>query len=165
MNCKKVQELILTDYLDNELKAYARDEIKAHLASCSRCREFEQAAQRDAHGLFRGLGPVQPPESVWQNIKGAIQQKQQQSVPVFLERLFDLVRESFVVRRPAYAFATAFTVILTVVFFMGQPARQKMLVKDYLIQKSAFMVALNKAPNGEIDSVVDFNTAIEQYLF
>jgi predicted anti-sigma-YlaC factor YlaD len=165
MNCKRVKELIMTDYRDGEGSESVRKQIVSHLSACTDCRVYEQTVRQNADRLFKDLDPVQPPEAVWHNIREAVNEDRSQAAPSFLERVFDFVRESFVVRKPAYAFATVFTVILVTVFYWGSPVRQHMLVKDYLSQKSAFMVALNDAPNGELDKVANFNTAIEQYLF
>jgi anti-sigma factor RsiW len=165
MNCKRIQEIIITDYLDGEASLPVQGRIKAHITVCARCRAFEQDVRQNADMLSKSAGPVQPPDAVWQRIREVINEEQSQEAPSFLERLFDSLRESFSVRRPAYAFAAALTVILVTAVFWGSPLRQQMLVKDYLSQKSAFMVALNRATNGELDQVAEFNTAIEQYLF
>ncbi|MFA5099421.1 MAG: zf-HC2 domain-containing protein [Candidatus Omnitrophota bacterium] len=165
MNCKRIQEIIMTDYLDGEASLPLQDQIKEHIASCAQCRAFEQNVRRNAQHLFKDISPVQPPDAVWHRIKEAINEGQTRNAPSFLERFLDSLRESFIVRRPAYAFAAAFTIILMVVVFMGSPFRQQMLVKDYLSRKSAFMLAMNSAPNGELDNAANFNTAIEEYLF
>jgi anti-sigma factor RsiW len=165
MNCKKIQELIMTDHIDGEASSTVEDLIKAHLSGCADCRAFEQAVRQKTEMLFRNAGPVQPPAEVWQNIKEAIQEDPVQYAPSFLERLFDFMRENFSVRRPAYALATAFTVILAIGIFLQSPLRRQMLVKDYLSQESAFMVAMNGSLNGDLDKVADFDTTIEKYLF
>jgi predicted anti-sigma-YlaC factor YlaD len=165
MNCKRIQELIMTDYMDGEASGSVESRIKAHLSDCADCRAFEQSLCRKSEMLFKNAHPVQPPPEVWQKIKEAVREDQTQYAPSFLERLFDFLRESFAVRRPAYALATAFTVILVVGIFLQSPLRKQMIVKDYLSQSSAFMVAMNGPLNGDLDKVTDFNTAIEQYLF
>ena len=165
MNCTNAQDLIITDYYDGRASELTQDQIKTHVLTCADCRAFEQAFRKNADMLFKNLGPEQPPAEVWERIHATIMQKRLLQEPSFIERLLVFLRESFIVRRPAYAIATAFTVILATVVFLGSPLRQQMLVKDYLSQKSAFMIAMNSASNGELDKVADFNTAIEQYLF
>jgi anti-sigma factor RsiW len=165
MNCRKIQERIMTDYMDGEASAAIANQIKEHLAACAGCAAFEQRVRQKAVQPFKNVEPVQPPGEIWQRIQDAIKEEEPEYAPSFLERLFDFLRESFVVRRPAYALATAFTVILVTIVYLQSPFRQQMLVKDYLGNKSAFMVAMNKAPNGDLDKVADFNTAIEEYLF
>jgi predicted anti-sigma-YlaC factor YlaD len=170
MNCKKIQELIITDYHDNETSGLLQRQVDEHVATCADCRAFEQAVRRNSDMLFKDLGQVQPPEAVWHKIRDSINEEQYQKAPAYVgpslfERMLDFLRESFIVKRPAYALATVLSVILITVVFWRSPLRQQMLVKDYLSQKSAFMVAMNSAPNGEIDKVAEFNTAIEQYLF
>jgi predicted anti-sigma-YlaC factor YlaD len=165
MNCKRIQELIVTDYLDGEAPGSLRAKIESHVSACAGCRAFEQSVRRNEDLLSRNFHPVQPPEEVWRNVRAAVSAEDTAEAPVFLERVLDLIRGSFFVRQPAYAFATVFTVLLVAVVVLGSPLRRQMLVKDYLSQKSAFMVALNSPPNGELDKVADFGTAIEQYLF
>jgi anti-sigma factor RsiW len=165
MNCKRIQELILTDYMDGEASGKVESMIKSHLSECAACRAFEESARVKSEMLFRDAGPVQPPADVWQNIKEAIREDRAAYSPSLIERLSGLLRESFAVRRPAYALATAFTLMLVIGIFLQSPLRRQMLVKDYLIQKSAFMVAMNEPVNGDLDKVADFDTAIEKYLF
>jgi predicted anti-sigma-YlaC factor YlaD len=165
MNCKRIKELILTDYIDGETSEPVESLVKAHLSDCADCRAYEQGVRQRSSMLFKNVGPEQPPAEVWQKIREAIKEDQTQYAPSFLERLFDLLRESFAVRRPAYALATVFTVILVIGIFLQSPLRKQMLVKDYLSQSSAFMVAMNGSLNGDLDKVTDFNTAIERYLF
>jgi len=165
MNCKKVQELILTDYIDNEASEKVRDLIKAHIASCEACRVFEQAVRQRAGGVFRDTGPVEPPAEIWHRIQDALREERLQETPSYLERMLNAARESFFFRRPAYAFATALTVLLVIAAFGGVPLRRQMLVRDYLNQKTSFMIAMNDPANGETDRVVEFETAIERYLF
>ena len=45
-NCKKSQELMLTDYLDDQMTAKEKARIEEHLESCRKCREFSIAARK-----------------------------------------------------------------------------------------------------------------------
>jgi len=166
MNCKKAQDFILTDYIDQESSSSDQEGVKAHLASCEKCREFERKVRSNCCEAFRNAVPVEPPAEVWNRIRDAIGQGQRPSVVrTYLDLVFDFLRESFFARRPAYAFAAAFTVIFAVIAVWGPPMRRHMLARDYLAQKVSFMTALNSPSNGEIDAAVGFNTAIEEYLF
>lgn len=166
MDCKKAQDLILTDYIDQEASLSVQESVRAHLASCEKCRAFEQEVRAHASEDLRNAGHIEPPAEVWNRIRDAIGQEQRPSgVPAYVDRMFDFLRESFFARRPAYAFATAFTVMLAAIAVWGLPMRRQMLARDYLVQKTSFMIALNSPANGETDAAVDFNTAIEEYLF
>ena len=46
MNCKKAQELMLTDYLDDEISEKEKARIEEHLESCQKCREFSIDAKK-----------------------------------------------------------------------------------------------------------------------
>ena len=45
MNCKKIQEWILTDYLDGEMSQDQKDVLEKHISSCSECKRFLFAAK------------------------------------------------------------------------------------------------------------------------
>ncbi len=65
MNCRTVQELLLTEYLDGEGPAGQRARVEAHLRVCDRCRAVEAAVRQRLVEPFNALGRVTVPESVW----------------------------------------------------------------------------------------------------
>jgi len=166
MDCKKIQEIIMTDYIDAEASKTLREEIEAHLKTCEGCREFEQVLRERVSEPFRKSEEVKPPEEVWQRIKETIEEEQaEECAPSLLERLLDLMRNSLPARRPAFAFSTAISVILIALFFSVGPFHKQQLVKDYIEEKAEFMVSLNRPVNGDLERDLSFNTAIERYLF
>ena len=166
MDCKKIQEIIMTDYIDRETSKTLREEIEAHLKTCEGCRKFEQVLRERVSNPLRKLEQVKPPEEVWQRIKETIEEEQaEQYAPSFLERLLDFLRNSFPVRKPVFAFSTAISVILIALFFSVGPFHKQQLVKDYIEEKAEFMVSLNRPVNGDLERDLSFNTAIERYLF
>ena len=63
MDCKKTEEIILTDYVDGRLEGRSLEDLEAHLASCNNCRAFAS----EAGGLsaeFRKAGHMTPPAGV-----------------------------------------------------------------------------------------------------
>ena len=52
MKCKKIQEIILTDYLDGQLDEKQRSSLGRHLAECKSCKEFSTYAVKNIAGLF-----------------------------------------------------------------------------------------------------------------
>ncbi|MBM4128995.1 MAG: zf-HC2 domain-containing protein, partial [Nitrospira sp.] len=62
MNCEKIQELILTDYLDGEIDKRQEEFIKQHLATCIGCQEFLSIAQKTVVEPFLNAGKVTPDE-------------------------------------------------------------------------------------------------------
>jgi anti-sigma factor RsiW len=166
MDCKKIQELIMTDYIDAEASEPLRKEIETHLKTCEGCREFEQALRERVSNPFRKLEETKPPEEIWQRIKETIEDEQaEQYAPPLLERLLDFLRNSFTARRPVFAFSTAISVIVVALFFLAGPFHKQQLVKDYIEEQAEFMVSLNRPVNGDLDQDFSFGTAIERYLF
>jgi len=166
MDCKRLRELIMTDYMDAEASEPLRKEVEAHLRTCAGCRQFEQALREKVSNPFRKLEEVRPPEEVWQRIKESIEEEQaEQCAPSLLERLLDFLRNSFPARRPVYAFSTVISVILVVMFFSFGPFHKQQLVKDYIEEQAEFMVSLNRPVNGDLEQDFSFGTAIEKYLF
>jgi len=75
MKCKRARDLILSDYIDGELKGSLRIELEQHLAGCGDCRRFKEIAEKKAAAPFRSSKTIEPPESVWQYIKESIQEE------------------------------------------------------------------------------------------
>jgi anti-sigma factor RsiW len=105
MNCKKAKELILTDYIDNEMGAAQKERLGAHLDDCPGCKVFFETVEHTVVRPFAGAKRVEPPEFIWQEIKGAIMSEQREKPCSFLCVLGRL--ESFLHGfRPALALST-----------------------------------------------------------
>ena len=61
MNCRKIQKLLMTDYIDGELKEKMRIKILNHLAACEECRQFEKTLQKETVSLFKAAEKKTPP--------------------------------------------------------------------------------------------------------
>jgi len=72
MNCKQIKELILTDYLDDELNLVSKGEAEGHIKCCSECAEYLAEVSRSADQLFKSSRPLVVPEWVWSEIKTSI---------------------------------------------------------------------------------------------
>lgn len=72
MNCSKVQELLLTDYIDNELTPKLKGQVDWHLKDCSLCREFSIAVNKSAVHLFKEKEYLDAPSNLWHRIRREI---------------------------------------------------------------------------------------------
>ena len=108
MNCKKVQDLLLADYLDGELTAAPQAEIKKHIDGCVRCQQFEQAIL-ETRVPFKHAPRLQPPDDTWQRIRDSVTRR---SVNNPFARFAHAVRVMTESRKPAFALATVMAVIL-----------------------------------------------------
>ena len=113
MNCEKIQELILTDYLDGQLDAKCKDLVDQHLAGCPGCKEFSGIVGRSVFEPFLKAESLRPPEQVWFSIKENIAAEQPGRSNVFANFLENF-QNSVRIPRPAIAFVTAMTLVIVV---------------------------------------------------
>ncbi|MBI4753334.1 zf-HC2 domain-containing protein [Candidatus Desantisbacteria bacterium] len=117
MNCKKIQKLLITDYLDGELDSGVISRIEQHMADCIHCRQFEQRIVP-----FNGIRHIEPPARVWGSICEKITTEQMLPQGSWFEYLLEQLREFLLIhRRLAFATATAFTImIIALMSIQGQ---------------------------------------------
>ena len=105
MNCKKIQESIITDYIDGQMGDKQIRLVEQHLAHCHACQGYLDSIKNEAVNPFSNAAKIVPDEFLWTQIKRAIEQEQQQQA-----------ENSFVfhIPRPAFAFATAATLVFMI---------------------------------------------------
>lgn len=159
MNCKKARELILTDYIDGELKPELRKEIEGHLHLCKGCRKLLCDLQESAVKPFKQLEELVPPEAVWDNIREAIREKEENvfSLSDWFRQV--LGRISYI-PRPAFAVTMATAVIVMGVFFWWRSSymsRNGMI--DCFVDQASFFS--DSSGDGE---ALDLGTDIEDFF-
>jgi predicted anti-sigma-YlaC factor YlaD len=87
MNCRKIQDIIMTDYIDNELDETARKAIDAHVRQCAECHAVKQALMATVIVPLRGAATVPPPD-MW----AAIQEKEYNRRTVVADGLLSFFR-------------------------------------------------------------------------
>ena len=158
MNCKEIQELIMTDYIDGEIEEKLEKEVREHLKSCSRCQEFEGSLRKEAIEPFKKVEPVSPPEFTWSKIKRRIEEEKTKG---WLAGLGDGLRAIFTIRKPAVAAATIAVVILIIaVIFTQLPFSRRNGLNEYLAEQAEFLSYLDK----EETSSLDLGTNLEEYF-
>lgn len=113
MKCRKVQELILTVYLDDEIDGKQKMLVDEHLALCPECKKFYLETKGTVKDVFERTERLEVPDGVWQKIKGAIIEEKQKKVffvPDFLRIL------SAKLRIPRPVLAVASVAVLLIVF-------------------------------------------------
>lgn len=160
MNCKKVQDLLWTDYIDGQLDVKWKTEVDKHLVNCSSCREFAQLAKQTAVEPFLKIEDIQPPPQIWTKIKEQIQGEERlSSNPVvdFLEQL----KHVLAIPRSALAFALA----LMMVVMVGSFTRFNVQPKTDTTEQIEYLSSLFEAPNDSlIGETGGFGTTVEQYF-
>lgn len=163
MNCKNIQKLITTDYLDNELDAESKQHIEQHLNACQNCREFAETVRATVKQPFEQHKYLRPPQSVWQAISEGLpgKQKHEQSL---LARIGYELTNIFFKRRMALAMATTMFTVVIVAGLLVRPLDKKAALESYFREQAASYSYLHNT-NGDFNAeVVDFGTALEEYF-
>ncbi len=158
MRCKKIQDLIMSGYIDGELKGNLLKRVKEHLNVCEECKQFEQALLKEAVTPFRQAQEIKPPESVWEGIKDAIYTNEER-VSVF-ESLRNGLGYFLHAPKPALVFATAAVIILLAIVFVRGPFGSQGLTGTYLDEQLGVTSYLEVSEAGYLD----FGTTIEEYF-
>lgn len=158
MNCKKMERIILTDYIDGNLKGRALEEVEAHLRSCPGCHALEQEL-RAAGKLFRAVPQETAPAGIWYKIRDEIS-----SAPAgryFPEAVFAHARYYLSHLKPAFVIASAAVLLL-----FALAAVRLMPYRDYLETTTAQddILAISYIGNEENGSEYDFGTSIETFF-
>ena len=139
MECKKVQDRLITEYLDKELGAGERAGIEQHLSGCAPCREFLEVVQKSAVIPFKEAGEMQPESAVWQRIQAKIEVEQARSeggfwklVDIFVSRFPLPACPPSMWRVPVMRVAFAAALILGVVVLAKWPSSFADPVYGYL---------------------------------
>jgi len=116
MNCKRIQEFIITDYIDGQMGIKPESLIDQHLAQCPACSGYLSSIRKVAVNPFVNVSKDVPDQLLWARIKQSIEEDQQQQPeeslkPNFWERLKGAIH----IPRPAFALAT----IVTMIFMIG----------------------------------------------
>ena len=150
MKCEKIEDLVLTDYIDGNLKGEALREVEAHLEACEKCRALADEAI-SAGKIFSAAGKEEAPAGVWRRIEDEIR-------PV---REAPRLRYFFTHMRPAVVMATAAVIIL---FILTAPRIMpgRNTVTGGVTQDD--ILTITSLGDGQDEAESDFGTATEQYF-
>ncbi len=162
MNCKKIKEIVATDYIDGQLDIAVRQEIEKHLTQCKGCREFALELEEESKFLLEGLEQFVPPESVWHNIEDFVTSKREsfdlRSIPA---RVFEFLGGF---RKPAFALASSLVILIVALSILRQPQGGQE-VTAYFEDGAEFIFYLSdESENGFGSESGGFGTAIEEYF-
>ena len=160
MNCKKIQNLLITDYLDGELKDMVLcSRIQQHITNCIHCRQFEQEIQT-IRAPFTKTGHIEPPARVWDGICKKITAEQRLQPASLFEQKLEWLREFLFLRPPVFAAATVLAIVTLALLFMHVPEQHQVKIdaKDMVVENFGVMV------DEENSTIYDFGTDIEEYF-
>ena len=166
MNCKRIRDLIITDYIDKEASEAVQEEIRVHIEVCAGCRAFEQSLREKVSDPLRKMETVTPPESVWQRVREAIDNEEAvRDAPSLLERVSDFLAGAILSHKPGVALSASLVVIFVAAFFVQVSLFRQGTVKDYLREQSDVMQSMSSPVNGELEKDIGFGTSIENVFF
>ncbi len=141
MECKKVQDRLITEYVDKELGPEGNTAVEQHLAACLNCREFFEAVQKSAVVPFKEAGEMQPESTVWQGILKKIEAEPAHSWNWF-GKLADAVVPLLRMPQPVFRAAFVTALILGVVVLARWPSGNADPVYGYIAEQMTFMSGL-----------------------
>ncbi len=160
MKCKEAQELILTDFIDEQLAARQQKQIEAHLKDCPRCREFAAHARKIVAEPFLRAEKIEPPETLWLGIRERLSAERDRTargrIVALLEKLTALVPA------PAAAFALALIFVMT----LAAGVTSKMVISQKkTAERIEYLAYLNRSSTGTSGSTEQgLGTLIEEYF-
>ena len=158
MLCKAIKDLVLTDYLDQQLDGELKGNIESHLATCPDCAAFARDVQKTLADPFKSIVRQKVPERVWESIKANIPVKVSlaDKVTGLLERITPVF--SFPRLSPILAGVAVMLIVGATVFY-GQQAKQ-VRVKEQ-VEYLAYLLTPADPQESENSSM---ETPIEKYF-
>lgn len=115
MNCEKVKDIILTDYLDGQLDIAGKAAVESHLGECPDCKEFAFIAGKASVEPFLKAKDAHLSENfIWSKVKKAIEGELQENAPVPARSLWDVIKENMSTFKPSFVMAAMAVVILAI---------------------------------------------------
>jgi hypothetical protein len=114
MNCEKIRDLILTDYIDNQTNDEEKMRLIIHFARCPGCREFFETVKNTVVRPFANAKKIEPPGFIWQRVREAIIAKQQKKLG-FVASLLEKLKSVFYIPKPVLIISTITTLTLIIV--------------------------------------------------
>jgi anti-sigma factor RsiW len=165
MKCDKVQELILTDYLDAQVNEEQKTNIEKHLESCTDCKEYELAARETVITPFNRVEKLRPPEATWDKIRNQLEKEEEQleerTNP--FANLIRGIKSVFYIPKPAFAVATVAIVLLVLVSVIKLPSEKiaKLSTADQIGCIDYLLGAFNEESTDDNNY---FETSVEEYF-
>lgn len=154
MKCKKIRDILLTEYIDGRADETIKMETERHLKECNECGEYYKVLKEKVVAPLRKAERVEAPEGTWEGVRDRIIQREldKRKIPAFLN-----------IRKPAMVLIS--TLVLLVLVFGGAGYMKytgERSLNDYIEGQASFLLALSEGT--DIDNGNGFGTSIEEYF-
>ena len=137
MKCKKIKELLLTDYYDDELPENTLKQVKGHLKICSECRHLEEKIKIASLKQLKNVIPLEVPQKIWLNIKDEIQQQNAEKIS-FLSKCKEHLGLTIQNNKLALTLVPVLTTIIIAINLTKPGIPLQPDVSDYLEEQVSF---------------------------
>ena len=165
MDCKRIKELITTDYVDKELDEKLMNEIAAHLRVCRECSVFEESLRKTAIEPFKNTKEIRPPEYLWERIKENIKKentRQEQGLFVYIRNYLQSV---FAIPRTIFAATAVIIACIILGIILRGSLNSQHQITDYFQDQIDFISSLDvNSSNSITNNHGGFGTTIEEYF-
>lgn len=160
MKCERIQEVLLTDYIDGYLDEKSTQVVNDHLSGCPRCREFLAVVKIAAVKPFSDAKKVNPPAGLWLKIKERVETDQQNVRENLFDQFVGNLRKTFFEPKPVFAFA----LVLMLLFLGGITTKiiSSQISKSEQMEYLAFLT--QPSDDTAISEEKGLGTFIEQYF-
>lgn len=165
MKCEQIQELILTDYMDERMTPTAKEALEKHLMGCSDCLEFARVAKAASVEPFEGAMREKAPEHLWESIREDILVEQERGSESWLDKFSDVFRPAFTFSRPAAAFAGMAFMVMAVMLVHFSTSNKSSPQIASGPEEIEYMAALSvRSDVSSMGSSLGYGTNVEQYF-
>ena len=166
MKCEHVKELILTDYLDEQLGKEQKEQIEKHLTICRDCKEYELLTRTAVVGPFNNLEKHNPPKATWNKIREQIEEERPLHEPA--NSFADLILriKSFLhIPKPAFVVTSILVLLLVgITVIKLKPDDQNVVQVDPESQIECINYLMTVFDQETVNGNDDFGTSIEDYF-
>ncbi len=140
MECKEIQQWLITDYLDNELAGEPLVKVEDHLKVCAHCRELLETARQAGVASFPKT-EMRPEPGVWQKIQDRILAEKEREAG-WLGKLLDGWRLVWRVPQPVFRLAFVMSLVIAVLVLTSWPLRYSDPAYAYIEEQASFLSEL-----------------------
>ena len=158
MRCDKIRDLLLTDYMDNELDRNTANAVKKHLLICPACLKLDQKLRAQRSIMTSSEKNINH-EKIWENIRLQITSEKSAEI-IYGLGVLDRMKEAFFNTRPAFRFATALTAITCLIIAAGVFIG----AQTYYRQESDDILSVYTLNGQSVDLLNNLGTNIEDYF-